>query len=230
MIERRALGRIPINQLALVALDGIRGVHPATVRNISVAGARISASYYFFPTRFSYRLMAFAIILRAALSGKREPIAASPLSSVAMGAIGIVDRQRRCVTLFDRRSIPGQKLAEARRRIVVERQHEARFDTPRVVIGDIFVPIMVAHVAGTTRGSKRPCVRRSRFATLDQCRLAQPKLAKRAKAGGGGRTRTCEAMRRLIYSQLPLPLGTLPRSTAAQSGRTLPATEDGHGT
>ena len=30
-------------------------------------------------------------------------------------------------------------------------------------------------------------------------------------------------MRRLIYSQLPLPLGTLPRSTAAQSGRTLPA-------
>ena len=174
MIERRALGRIPINQLALVALDGIRGVHPATVRNISVAGARISASYYFFPTRFSYRLMAFAIILRAALSEKREPIAASPLSSVAMGAIGIVDRQRRCVTLFDRRSIPGQKLAEARRRIVVERQHEARFDTPRVVIGDIFVPIMVAHVAGTTRGSKRPCVRRSRFATLDQCRLAEP--------------------------------------------------------
>ena len=43
------------------------------------------------------------------------------------------------------------------------------------------------------------------------------------QVGGGGRTRTCEAMRRLIYSQLPLPLGTLPRSTAAQSGRTLPA-------
>ena len=35
--------------------------------------------------------------------------------------------------------------------------------------------------------------------------------------GGGGRTRTYEAMRRLIYSQLPLPLGTLPRSMAAQS-------------
>jgi hypothetical protein len=28
--------------------------------------------------------------------------------------------------------------------------------------------------------------------------------------GGEGRTRTFEAMRRLIYSQLPLPLGTLP--------------------
>src|SRR6266702_4167625 len=55
------------------------------------------------------------------------------------------------------------------------------------------------------------------------CWLAEPKLAKRAKAGGGGGSRTCEAMRRLISSQLPLPLGTLPRSTAAQSGRTLPA-------
>ena len=30
--------------------------------------------------------------------------------------------------------------------------------------------------------------------------------------GGGGRTRTYEAIRRLIYSQLPLPLGTLPRN------------------
>src|SRR6266481_185828 len=49
------------------------------------------------------------------------------------------------------------------------------------------------------------------FATIE---LAEPKLAQQAKAGGGGRTRTFEAMRRLIYSQLPLPLGTLPRSTA----------------
>ena len=42
MIERRALERTPLNQLALVAFDGIRGVHPATVRNISAAGACIS--------------------------------------------------------------------------------------------------------------------------------------------------------------------------------------------
>src|SRR5467141_2486300 len=34
--------------------------------------------------------------------------------------------------------------------------------------------------------------------------------------GGGRRTRTFEVIRRLIYSQLPLPLGTLPRSTASQ--------------
>ena len=34
--------------------------------------------------------------------------------------------------------------------------------------------------------------------------------------GGEGRTRTFEAIRRLIYSQLPLPLGTLPRPTASE--------------
>src|SRR5271168_3764271 len=34
--------------------------------------------------------------------------------------------------------------------------------------------------------------------------------------GGGRRTRTFEVIRRLIYSQLPLPLGTLPRSTASE--------------
>jgi hypothetical protein len=31
-----------------------------------------------------------------------------------------------------------------------------------------------------------------------------------AMVGGGRRTRTFEVIRRLIYSQLPLPLGTLP--------------------
>lgn len=36
------------------------------------------------------------------------------------------------------------------------------------------------------------------------------------QGGGEGRTRTFEAMRRLIYSQLPLPLGTLPRPTASE--------------
>ena len=41
----------------------------------------------------------------------------------------------------------------------------------------------------------------------------------KSRAGGEGRTRTFEAMRRLIYSQLPLPLGTLPRSTASQPAR-----------
>jgi hypothetical protein len=45
----------------------------------------------------------------------------------------------------------------------------------------------------------------------------QPSLAARAKAGGGRRTRTFEVVRRLIYSQLPLPLGTLPRPTTSQA-------------
>src|ERR1700692_2905898 len=39
----------------------------------------------------------------------------------------------------------------------------------------------------------------------------QSREAHRAKQDGGGRrTRTFEVIRRLIYSQLPLPLGTLP--------------------
>ena len=45
----------------------------------------------------------------------------------------------------------------------------------------------------------------------------EPSLASRAKAGGGRRTRTFEVIRRLIYSQLPLPLGTLPRLTTSQT-------------
>src|SRR5258705_6429992 len=35
--------------------------------------------------------------------------------------------------------------------------------------------------------------------------------------GGGRRTRTFEAIRRLIYSQLPLPLGTLPRPNSIET-------------
>jgi hypothetical protein len=42
MIERRALERTLLDQLALVAFDGVPGVHPATVHNISAAGACIS--------------------------------------------------------------------------------------------------------------------------------------------------------------------------------------------
>src|SRR3978361_1885182 len=54
------------------------------------------------------------------------------------------------------------------------------------------------------------------------CALYQGHRRRRLAAfgdGGEGRTRTFEAMRRLIYSQLPLPLGTLPRSTASRPAR-----------
>ncbi|MBR0777219.1 PilZ domain-containing protein [Bradyrhizobium diazoefficiens] len=47
MIERRVLERIPLDQLALVASDEIRGAHPAFVRNISPAGACISLPAHF---------------------------------------------------------------------------------------------------------------------------------------------------------------------------------------
>ena len=51
-------------------------------------------------------------------------------------------------------------------------------------------------------------------------RLCNPAKRLGAKQDGGeGRTRTFEAIRRLIYSQLPLPLGTLPRPPASGTGR-----------
>ena len=54
-------------------------------------------------------------------------------------------------------------------------------------------------------------------------------IIERLQNGGGGRTRTCEAMRRLIYSQLPLPLGTLPRSMTVPSGRLMSRRRTCHG-
>jgi hypothetical protein len=44
---------------------------------------------------------------------------------------------------------------------------------------------------------------------------AENQFRERFQDGGGRRTRTFEAIRRLIYSQLPLPLGTLPRLTSS---------------
>jgi hypothetical protein len=52
MNERRALDRIPVNKLALVSFDGIRGAHPVTVRDINAVGACICAPYYFFAQAF----------------------------------------------------------------------------------------------------------------------------------------------------------------------------------
>ena len=52
--------------------------------------------------------------------------------------------------------------------------------------------------------------KRELLTTLLTAKRGEIEIAQRFQNGGGGRTRTCEAMRRLIYSQLPLPLGTLP--------------------
>ena len=44
MLERRALERIEINQLALLRVEGVRGVHPCRVLNIHNDGAMIHSS------------------------------------------------------------------------------------------------------------------------------------------------------------------------------------------
>jgi hypothetical protein len=43
MNERRARKRIPIDRLALLSFDGVRGVYPGLVQNISASGACIAA-------------------------------------------------------------------------------------------------------------------------------------------------------------------------------------------
>ncbi len=44
MIEHRALERIPINQIALLCVDGIRGCHPCLVVNFHPDGATLHSS------------------------------------------------------------------------------------------------------------------------------------------------------------------------------------------
>jgi hypothetical protein len=56
-------------------------------------------------------------------------------------------------------------------------------------------------------------LRRTRLA--HGLRMAAPRVAVRAKRGGGGRTRTYEGVSQRIYSPPPLPLGTLPRNRGA---------------
>ena len=46
MIELRALERIEINQLALLHLDGVCGVHPCLVKNFHDQGARLHSSTF----------------------------------------------------------------------------------------------------------------------------------------------------------------------------------------
>jgi hypothetical protein len=46
MVERRALERIEINQLALLHLDGVCGVHPCMVENLHNRGAKLRSSTF----------------------------------------------------------------------------------------------------------------------------------------------------------------------------------------
>jgi hypothetical protein len=52
MNEQRALERIAINQLALLSFNGIRGVHPGLVQDISACGACIGVPYDIFGNEF----------------------------------------------------------------------------------------------------------------------------------------------------------------------------------
>ena len=46
MIERRALERLEINQLALLHVDGVCGVHPCMVENFHDQGAKLQSSTF----------------------------------------------------------------------------------------------------------------------------------------------------------------------------------------
>jgi hypothetical protein len=46
MIERRALERIEVNQLAMLHLEGVRGVYPCMVMNFHNRGARLHCSTF----------------------------------------------------------------------------------------------------------------------------------------------------------------------------------------
>ena len=46
MIECRALERIEVNQLAMLHLDGVRGVYPCMVINFHDQGARLHSSTF----------------------------------------------------------------------------------------------------------------------------------------------------------------------------------------
>src|ERR1700736_4327859 len=76
---------------------------------------------------------------------------------------------------------------------------EARGSEPGLVDGHRVRPSLL-RLTARLRQSFRGASLHS-FATREPRWLAQPKLAKRAKAGGGRRTRTFEVIRRLIYSQ-----------------------------
>jgi hypothetical protein len=58
-MERRALPREIINRPALLSFDGILGVHPCIVRDISAFGACLSTPYYMFAGDFDLAFSGF---------------------------------------------------------------------------------------------------------------------------------------------------------------------------
>jgi hypothetical protein len=58
-LERRALPREVINLPAVLSFDGISGVHPCVVRDMSAFGACLSAPYYMFASDFDLSFSGF---------------------------------------------------------------------------------------------------------------------------------------------------------------------------
>ena len=75
-VERRALPREMINLPAMLSFDGISGIHPCVVRDISAFGACLSTPYYMFASDFDLSFSGFhrtfacrVVWRRATLSG-----------------------------------------------------------------------------------------------------------------------------------------------------------------
>jgi len=89
MIERRALDRIEINQLAMFHLDGVCGVHPCMVVDITIRELGFIQSRFTLPlSNLIYHWMASERQSIATWCGGTEIRAASNLSHAIRRAFG----------------------------------------------------------------------------------------------------------------------------------------------
>lgn len=73
-LERRAVPREIINLPALLSFDGISGVHPCVVRDISVFGACLSTPYYMFANDFDLSFNRFQRTFACRVVWRRAPL------------------------------------------------------------------------------------------------------------------------------------------------------------
>ena len=85
MIEQRLFERMPIGRLALLSFDGISGVHPAMVREISTSGASVWSSYHIFANRFALSFDGFRSTFACRVVWREERLCG--ISFVSRGAL-----------------------------------------------------------------------------------------------------------------------------------------------
>ena len=73
-VERRALPREPINLSASLSFDGICGVHPCVVRDISALRACLSTPYYIFSNDFDLSFSGFHSWFACRVVWRRAPL------------------------------------------------------------------------------------------------------------------------------------------------------------